>query len=153
MTNTEHVHTIPTQSLSENAVIPSQAYRGDAGYDLCSTEKLTLEPFARALIPTGLAIELPYGYAGFVLPRSGLAIKKGLSIVNAPGLIDSNYRGELKVIAINLDPKEPITIEIGDRIAQLVIMKVEEAKFNQVDSLDDSERGTGGFGSSGVQKQ
>lgn len=153
MANTEHVHTIPTQSLSENAVIPSQAYRGDAGYDLCSTEKLTLEPFARALIPTGLAIELPYGYAGFVLPRSGLAIKKGLSIVNAPGLIDSNYRGELKVIAINLDPKEPITIEIGDRIAQLVIMKVEEAKFNQVDSLDDSERGTCGFGSSGVQKR
>lgn len=153
MANTEHVHTIPTQSLSENAVIPSQAYCGDAGYDLCSTEKLTLEPFARALIPTGLAIELPYGYAGFVLPRSGLAIKKGLSIVNAPGLIDSNYRGELKVIAINLDPKEPITIEIGDRIAQLVIMKVEEAKFNQVDSLDDSERGTGGFGSSGVQKR
>ena len=88
-----------------------------------------------------------------MLPRSGLAIKKGLSIVNAPGLIDSNYRGELKVIAINLDPKEPITIEIGDRIAQLVIMKVEEAKFNQVDSLDDSERGTGGFGSSGVQKR
>lgn len=153
MTNTEHVHTIPTQSLSENAVIPSQAYHGDAGYDLCSTEKLTLEPFARTLIPTGLAIELPYGYAGFVLPRSGLAIKKGLSIVNAPGLIDSNYRGELKVIAINLDPKEPITIEIGDRIAQLVIMKVEEAKFTQVDSLEDSERGTGGFGSSGVQKQ
>ena len=146
------VHSIPTKKLVENALIPQNAYQGDAGYDLCSTETVTLKPFERKLIPTGLAIEIPFGYAGFVVPRSGLAIKQRLSIVNAPGLIDSNYRGELKVIAINLDPKEPITIQVGDRIAQLVIMKVESLEFKEVEELNDSERGTGGFGSSGVSK-
>lgn len=145
-----HIHTIPTKKLCAEALIPHNAYVGDAGYDLCSTEELVLQPFERALIPTGLAIEIPFGYAGFVVPRSGLAIKQGLSIVNAPGLIDSNYRGELKVIAINLDPHEPISIHVGDRIAQLVIMKVESLEFQEVAELDDSERGTGGFGSSGV---
>ena len=131
------VHSIPTKKLVENALIPQNAYQGDAGYDLCSTETVTLKPFERKLIPTELAIEIPFG--------SGLAIKQGLSIVNAPGLIDSNYRGELKVIAINLDPKEPITIQVGDRIAQLVIMKVESLEFKEVEELNDSERGTGGF--------
>lgn len=150
MSNELQIYEIPLKRLTESAVVPSNAYIGDAGYDLCSVENMTLQPFERAMIPTGLAIELPLGFAGFVVPRSGLAAKKGLSIVNAPGLIDSNYRGELKVIAINLDPKEPITIEVGDRIAQLVIMKVEAARFNEVDSLNDSDRGTGGFGSSGI---
>lgn len=145
-----HIHTIPTKKLCAEALIPHNAYVGDAGYDLCSTEEVVLQPFERTLIPTGLAIEIPFGYAGFVVPRSGLAIKQGLSIVNAPGLIDSNYRGELKVIAINLDPHEPISIHVGDRIAQLVIMKVESLEFEEVAELDDSERGTGGFGSSGV---
>lgn len=152
MTSNPEVHTIPTKRLSDNAIIPKNAYIGDAGYDLCATEKLTLQPFERALIPTGLAIEIPLGYAGFVVPRSGLAIKQGLSIVNAPGLIDSNYRGELKVIAINLDPKTPISIHVGDRIAQLVIMKVESLNFTEVAQLNDSDRGIGGFGSSGVAK-
>lgn len=145
-----HIHTIPTKKLCAEALIPHNAYVGDAGYDLCSTEEVVLQPFERTLIPTGLAIEIPFGYAGFVVPRSGLAIKQGLSIVNAPGLIDSNYRGELKVIAINLDPHEPISIHVGDRIAQLVIMKVQSLEFQEVAELDDSERGTGGFGSSGV---
>ena len=143
-------HRIPPKRLVENAQIPANAYIGDAGYDLCATEAVELKPFQRALIPTGLAIEIPFGYAGFVVPRSGLAIKQGLSIVNAPGLIDSNYRGELKVIAINLDPENTIEIKPGDRIAQLVIMKVELAHFEEVDELEDSDRGTGGFGSSGV---
>lgn len=144
---------IPLKKLSESAVVPRYAYTGDAGVDLCSTERCTLEPFERALIPTGLAIELPQGFAGFVLPRSGLAVKKGVSIVNAPGLIDSNYRGELKVCLINLDAHEPFTIEAGDRIAQLVVMPVPAVSFVPVDELSDSERGSGGFGSSGVKAE
>lgn len=144
---------MPTKKVSENAVIPGSAYAGDAGYDLCATEEVTLKPFERALIPTGLAVQIPEGYAGFVLPRSGMAIKQGLSLVNAPGLIDSNYRGELKAIAINLDPKNPIEVHVGDRIAQLAIMKVETVNFHEVSELDSSERGEGGFGSSGVSKQ
>lgn len=142
--------TIPTKCVSDKAIIPAEAYHGDAGYDLCSTENLVLKPFERTLIPTGLSIEIPYGYAGFILPRSGLAIKQGLSLVNAPGLIDSNYRGELKVIAINLDPENSISISVGDRIAQFVLMKVEDVAFKAVEELQDSERGEGGFGSSGV---
>ena len=150
MTTQPEIHRIPSKRLHKDAIIPKNAYLGDAGYDLCATESITLKPFERALIPTGLAIEIPLGFAGFVVPRSGLAIKQGLSIVNAPGLIDSNYRGELKVIAINLDPQEPITINVGDRIAQLVIMKVESLHFQEVAELQESDRGAGGFGSSGV---
>ena len=142
--------TMPTKKLSPLAVVPENAYQGDAGYDLCATEAVTLKPFERVLIPTGLAVQIPEGYAGFVLPRSGMALKQGLSLVNAPGLIDSNYRGELKAIAINLDPSNEIKVEVGDRIAQLVIMKVENVHFHQVDQLDNSERGEGGFGSSGI---
>lgn len=141
---------IPTKKLCEHALVPQNAYKGDAGYDLCATQDITLKPFERGLIPTGLAVQIPEGYAGFVLPRSGLALKQGLSLVNAPGLIDSNYRGELKAIAINLDPQDNIEIHIGDRIAQLVIMKVEAIHFNEVDDLEHSDRGEGGFGSSGV---
>lgn len=140
---------LPIQKLSENTVVPETAYEGDAGLDLCSTESITLKPFERGFIPTGLAVEIPDGFAGFVLPRSGSAIKQGLSLVNAPGLIDSGYRGELKVIAINLDPQTPIVINPGDRIAQLVIMKVESPQTKVVPELRPSQRGTSGFGSSG----
>jgi len=141
---------LPIKKLREDAIVPENAYNGDAGYDLCACEGCELKPFERKLIGTGLAVEIPYGYAGFVLPRSGLALKQGLSIVNAPGLIDSNYRGELGVIAINLDANNTIQINPGDRVAQLVIMKVEDVDFKQVDELAESERGSGGFGSSGV---
>lgn len=143
---------VPLKQLSDICKVPGNAYNGDAGYDLCSTIEATLEPFERMLIPTGLALQIPTGYAGFVLPRSGMAIKKGLSLVNAPGLIDSNYRGEIKAILVNLDPKNPIDIHVGDRIAQLVIMKVESVRFNQVDELESSCRGDGGFGSSGISQ-
>ncbi|MDO4399586.1 MAG: dUTP diphosphatase [Coriobacteriia bacterium] len=141
---------MPLKKLDERAIVPKNAYRGDAGVDLHALDDCTLEPFERTLIHTGLAVAIPEGYAGFVLPRSGTALKKGLSLVNAPGLIDSNYRGELGVIAINLDAHDAIEIAAGDRIAQLVIMKVENVAFNVVDDLDDTERGAGGFGSSGV---
>lgn len=141
---------VPMRVLSENAVVPKNAYDGDAGVDLCSTEEVVLQPFQRQLIGTGLAVAIPRGYAGFVLPRSGTAIRQGLSLANTPGLIDSNYRGELKIAAVNLDPETPIHIMPGDRIAQLVIMGVESPAFELVEVLDDTERGEGGFGSSGV---
>ncbi len=144
---------VPIVILNDKAILPQNAYKGDAGYDLCSIKELELAPFERSLISTGIAIAIPEGYAGFVVPRSGLAIKQGLSLVNAPGLIDCNYRGELKVIAINLDPVTPITIHAGDRIAQLVIQKIEEVSFNRVNTLDATKRGSGGFGSSGVSSQ
>lgn len=111
---------------------------------------MELKPFERRLINTGLRIQIPEGFGGFVLPRSGLALKQGLSLVNAPGLIDSNYRGELGVIAINLDPDNAIHIKAGDRIAQLVIMRVEDVTFEATEALHESQRGEGGFGSSGV---
>ena len=135
--------------MAQEAVTPSHGRFGDAGYDLSSLEDITLEPFERKLIKTGIAIELPLGFAALVIPRSGNAINKGLSLVNTPGLIDSNYRGELKAIAINLDPKTPIEIRKGDRIAQLIIIKAEEVDFAEVDELSETERGSGGFGSSG----
>lgn len=141
--------TVPIKKLSPEALIPFYAYEGDAGLDLRSIETVVLQPFERALISTGLAIALPDGYAGFVQPRSGMAIKKGLSILNTPGLIDAHYRGELKIIAINLDPHEPIVIEKGDRIAQLVIQAVPSVTLLEVDELDETDRGEGGFGSSG----
>jgi dUTP pyrophosphatase len=142
--------TVHVKRLDADVELPAYAYEGDAGLDLRSAVDVVLEPFERALIPTGLAIALPDGYAGFVQPRSGLAIKQGLSIVNTPGLIDSHYRGELKIIAINLDPRERITIARGDRIAQLVIQQVPTVRLVEVDELDATSRGTGGFGSSGV---
>ena len=118
--------------------------------DLRSNEDCILKPFERRLVSTGLAISLPDGYAGFVQPRSGLAIKQGLSIVNTPGLIDAHYRGELKVILINLDPSNNIQINKGDRIAQLVIQEVPTVNLIEVEELDETDRGVGGFGSSGV---
>ena len=140
---------IPVCLEGPKMAIPSYARPGDAGLDLCSTISCTLAPFERRLIPTGIALEIPEGYAGFVLPRSGLAIKHGLSIVNAPGLIDSGYRGEIKVPLINLDAQHAIEIEAGDRIAQLVILATPYVRLQCVDSLTGSERGTQGFGSSG----
>lgn len=137
--------------LANDVTIPSYAYPGDAGMDLRAIEHVTLAPFERALVSTGLAVAIPEGYAGFVQPRSGLAIKQGVTVLNTPGLIDSHYRGELKVALVNLDPNNTFEVNPGDRIAQLVIQKVESVAWNVVDSLDETERGEGGFGSSGVQ--
>ena len=129
--------------------LPSYAYEGDAGLDLRANESVDIPPFSRVLIPTGLAIALPDGFAGFVQPRSGMALKRGLTIANTPGLIDAHYRGELKVIAVNIDPHETIHIERGERIAQLVIQQVPVVRLIEVDELDETDRGCGGFGSSG----
>ena len=137
--------------LSDDVVLPTFAHAGDAGMDLRSIETVTLQPLERRLVATGLAVAIPDGYAGLVLPRSGLALKKGLTVANTPGLIDAHYRGELKVIAINVDPKNPVTIEAGDRIAQLVIQRIPEVQIVEVDELDDTDRGEGGFGSSGIR--
>ena len=129
--------------------MPAYAYPGDAGLDLRSSVDMELAPFQRALIPTGIAMAVPEGYAGFVLPRSGSAIKHGLSLVNAPGLIDSSYRGEIKANAINLDPENVLRIQRGDRVAQLVIMATPLVTLSAQEELEASERGAGGFGSSG----
>lgn len=141
---------LPIKRLDPSVELPSYAYDGDAGLDLRSNEDVTLEPFERRLVATGLAIAIPDGYAGFVQPRSGLALREGLSMANTPGLIDAHYRGELKVCAINLDPHNHIHIERGERIAQLVIQKVPVVVLEEVDELDETDRGCGGFGSSGV---
>lgn len=133
-----------------NLSLPSYAQPGDAGADLCSSEDLVIAPGERALVSTGLSLALPDGFAAFVHPRSGLAIKSGIGIVNAPGTIDSGYRGEIKVIVINHDRAEDFVIKRGDRIAQLVIQRVEIAQFVEVESLPESARGAGGFGSTGV---
>jgi len=135
---------------SHESRVPGYLREGDAGIDLSAACNMTLQPFERALIPTGIKLAIPRGYGGFVLPRSGLALKKGLSIVNSPGLIDSNYRGEVQIIAVNLDPNEPIVVTKGDRIAQLVILRTEEVSFKKHDQLDETLRGESGFGSSGV---
>lgn len=136
--------------LDTGLPLPAYAHTGDAGMDLYASEDCALRPGERSLIGTGIAVALPEGYAGFVQPRSGLAIKQGLSLVNTPGLIDSHYRGEIKVIAINLDPAAPIQIRRGDKIAQFVIQRVEQANLVEVDALDETVRGAGGFGSTGV---
>lgn len=140
---------LPVTPLDPGLPLPSYAHEGDAGLDLYSSIDLTLAPFQRALVPTGIAVAIPAGHAGFVLPRSGLAARCGLSLVNAPGLIDSHYRGEIKVIAINLDPAIPVEIHRGDRIAQLVVQPVAHCEPHEVASLDVTVRGEGGFGSTG----
>lgn len=142
---------LPIKRLDPSVELPSYAYQGDAGLDLRAAEDVDLAPFERKLIPTGLAIAIPDGYAGFVQPRSGMALKRGLSMANTPGLIDAHYRGELKVCAVNLDAHETIHIERGERIAQLVIQEVPVVTLVEVDELDETDRGAGGFGSSGVQ--
>ena len=125
------------------------AHKGDAGLDLYSTIDCRLRPFERKLIPTGIRISIPKGYAGFVQPKSGLAIRNGIGIVNSPGLVDSGYRGEICAILINLDSKNVFVIKKGDKICQLVIQKVEDVKIKVVEKLDDTSRGEGGFGSTG----
>ncbi len=135
--------------LDESIPLPTYAKGGDAGADIVSRIDITLEPGERALVPTGISIALPDGYAAFVHPRSGLAIKHGVTMVNAPGTVDAGFRGELQCIMINHDRLESITFKKGDRIAQLVIQKVERAEFVEVKELPGSGRGTGGFGSTG----
>ena len=136
--------------LDKTVPVPRYAHPGDAGLDLPSRVDMVLEPGQRALVPTGIAVAIPQGFAGFVLPRSGLAARHGIALVNSPGLIDSGYRGEVTVIMINTDKTEPFRIRKGDRIAQLVIQRVEEVKLTEVQDLDDTSRGEGGFGSTGV---
>jgi len=136
--------------LDSDLPLPRYAHTGDAGLDLFAAEDVVLQPFERALIPTGVAVAIPEGYAGFVQPRSGLAIKQGLSLVNTPGLIDSHYRGEIKVIAINLDSATPIAVTRGDKIAQLVLQPIASAELVEVAELDETARGEGGFGSTGI---
>ncbi|GAA1413905.1 deoxyuridine 5'-triphosphate nucleotidohydrolase [Glutamicibacter uratoxydans] len=140
---------ISIKMLDEDLPVPSYAHPSDAGADLHARTSLVLEPGQRALVPTGIALALPHGYVGLVHPRSGLATKHGITVVNAPGTVDAGYRGEIMVTLLNTDAQQPFTITRGDRIAQLVIQKVEQAAFIQVDSLDDSARGAGGFGSTG----
>jgi dUTP pyrophosphatase len=135
--------------LEPSVTAPAYAHMGDAGLDICSSEDLVLEPGERALVGTGFAMALPEGYAAFVQPRSGLAARSGISIVNTPGLIDCHYRGEVKVILVNLGD-EAFRVRKGDRIAQMVVQRVETARIDMVDELDDTARGEGGFGSTGL---
>jgi dUTP pyrophosphatase len=139
---------VSIRRLRPDAHLPEQAYEGDAGMDLAACEAVTIEPGERAVVPTGLAIEIPAGYAGFVQPRSGLAVRHGIGIVNTPGLIDSGYRGEIRVVLINTDREQRFAVEPGMRIAQLVIVPVAAARLVEVDELAGSERGSRGFGSS-----
>ncbi|HZO96565.1 MAG TPA: dUTP diphosphatase [Gaiellaceae bacterium] len=139
---------LPVRRLHPAATLPARAYAGDAGFDLASCVRVELAPGERALVPTGLAVAIPEGYAGFVQPRSGLAARHGISIVNTPGLVDAGYRGELKVALLNTDPREPFVVEPGMRIAQLVVLPVPEVELVEVDELPASERGVRGFGSS-----
>lgn len=129
--------------------MPTRAHLGDAGVDLCTTEDVILDPGERVLVGTGVAVALPVGTVGLIHPRSGLAAKTGLSVVNTPGTVDAGYRGEIKVCLINHDPRTPIELRRGDRIAQLLVQRVELVDFVEVDGLDDTTRGAGGYGSSG----
>jgi dUTP diphosphatase len=135
--------------LHPEARLPTRAYAGDAGLDLYAVEAVTLEPGERASVATGVAVEIPEGQAGLVLPRSGLASRHGIALVNAPGLIDAGYRGEVRVLLLNTDRREAFAIAPGERIAQLVLVRVETPEVSEVDGLAVSERGAGGFGSSG----
>ena len=135
--------------LDPELPLPAYAHSGDAGADLCAAHDVQLGPGERALVGTGIAVALPEGYAGFVHPRSGLAARAGLSIVNAPGTVDAGYRGEIKVCLVNLDPRQPIRLARGDRIAQLVVQRVERAVFHERTLLPGSARGQGGHGSTG----
>ena len=137
--------------LDRDLPLPSYAHPGDAGADLLTTVDAVLEPGERGLVPTGISIALPEGYVALVHPRSGLAARHGLSIVNTPGTVDAGYRGEIKVMLINHDPAEPIRLRRGDRVAQLVFQRVERAVFTEVEALPESVRGSGGYGSTGLE--
>lgn len=141
---------IPICMLNSQATLPAYAYPGDAGMDLCSCEETSLKPFERKSIRTSLQIALPTGYAGLVLPRSGLSSKHGVTVINSPGLIDSNYRGEIQILLVNLDPHQEFFIKSGDRIAQLVVIETPTINLLESASLDSTERGSRGFGSSGI---
>jgi dUTP pyrophosphatase len=135
--------------LSAAARAPARAHDGDAGYDLHAAETALIEPGRRASVGTGIAVAIPEGQAGLVLPRSGLAARHGIALVNAPGLIDAGYRGELRVLLLNTDPEEPFEIAPGDRIAQLVLVRIEAPPLEEAEDLDETGRGEGGFGSTG----
>ena len=135
--------------LDPGVPLPTYAHPGDAGADLHTTVDAVLAPGERALLPTGIAIALPDGYAAFVHPRSGLAVRYGVSLVNAPGTVDAGYRGEIQVSVVNLDPREPVAFRRGDRVAQMVVQRVERARFHEVETLPGSDRSEGGFGSTG----
>jgi dUTP diphosphatase len=139
---------LPIARLRPDAVLPERAYAGDAGLDLASCEHAVLGPGERAMVGTGLAVAIPEGHAGFVQPRSGLAAKHGISVVNSPGLIDAGYRGELRVVLLNTDPAATFVVEPGMRIAQLVVLRLPEFELLEVEELPPSERGVRGFGSS-----
>jgi dUTP pyrophosphatase len=139
---------LPIRKLREDAVVPIRAYTGDAGLDLAACERVELGPGERATVGTGLAVAIPGGYAGYVQPRSGLAARNGITIVNSPGLVDSGYRGELRIVLLNTDAHEPFVVEPGMRIAQLVIVPIPDVEPVEVDDLPESERGVRGFGSS-----
>ena len=139
---------VAVRRLREDSVLPVQAYPGDAGLDLAACEAVTLEPGERATVPTGIAVEIPAGYAGFVQPRSGLAARHGICVVNSPGLIDSGYRGEIRVVLLNTDPRDTFIVEPGMRIAELVVAPIAAVRLVEVEELAWSERGGQGFGSS-----
>jgi dUTP diphosphatase len=139
---------VAIRRLRRDAVLPTQAYEGDAGLDLAACEDVRLDPGERAVVPTGIAIEIPEGYAGFVQPRSGLAARHGIGVVNSPGLIDAGYRGEIQVVLVNTDRTEPFTVVQGMRIAQLVVAPVASVRLVEVEELAASDRGGRGFGSS-----
>jgi dUTP pyrophosphatase len=139
---------LPVRRLREDAILPGRAYAGDAGLDLAACDRHELGPGERAVVGTGVAVAVPGGFAGFVQPRSGLAARHGISVVNAPGLIDSGYRGEIRVVLLNTDRDEPFVVEPGMRIAQLVVLPVPELELSEVEELPASERGVRGFGSS-----
>ena len=139
---------LPITRVRPEAVVPERAYAGDAGLDLSSCARVELAPGERALVPTGLAVAIPEGHAGFVQPRSGLAAKHGITIVNTPGLVDSGYRGELQVVLLNTDARESFVVEEGMRIAQLVVLALPEVELVEVDELTETQRGARGFGSS-----
>jgi dUTP pyrophosphatase len=134
--------------VREGARVPDRAYSGDAGLDLATCEPITVGPGQRAIVPTGIAVAIPDGYAGFVQPRSGLAARHGIAVVNSPGLIDSGYRGEIQVVILNTDGEHTFTADAGERIAQLVVLQVPELSVREVEALPESERGVRGFGSS-----
>jgi dUTP pyrophosphatase len=140
---------LKVRRLDAGARLPSRAYLGDAGLDLYALEEAVLEPGGRASVGTGIAVEIPDGQAGLVLPRSGLAARHGIALVNAPGLIDAGYRGEIRVLLLNTDRDEPFTVQRGERIAQLVLVRIETPEVVEVHELALSERGAGGFGSTG----
>ncbi len=140
---------ILVRRLGDAVALPAYAHPGDAGADLCTTVDVRLDPGERVLVPTGISIAMPEGYVALVHPRSGLAARCGLSIVNTPGTVDAGYRGEIKVLLVNLDPREPVVLARGDRIAQLVVQQVERARFVEVEELPGSVRGDGGYGSTG----